>query len=451
MWHDAGAYASSGAGQPEIIVPHMMSAYVLPALRIDAEVLFTNSTPSGFIRGGGRPLGNFAIERMMDRLAAELRLDPAELRRRNLIQPGQMPYDTGYPEGKRTVVYDGGDYPKLLDMALDGIDYGSVRASQANGERGDGRLLGLGLACCVESSGFGRGEPARVRLEKDGRARLWIGSTPQGQGHRTIAAQMLADRLGWPLERIEVTAADTRGMPSAELTAGSRSAMHVGNATALAAAAARQRLLESAAEVLEADPADLVLEDGHVSVRGVPGRAIGVTEAIPEEGIEVLEKWDTRSSTAYSSGCHAALVAIDPETGSVELLRYAIAHDTGRPVNAMLVEGQMHGGLAHGLGYALFEEAVYLPDGTFVTPSFLDYTIASAPELASPLELMPLVTPTEANPEGIKGAGESGTIPVPAAVANAVEDAIRQADPQAAVDAIPITPLRLYQMLNRRG
>ena len=441
--HDVGAYTSSGPGQPDLIVPHMVSAYVLPALQVESRVVHTNTVPTGFVRGGGRPLGNFAVERMMDRLAVALQLDPAELRRRNFVQPGQMPYDTGYPVGRATHVYDGGDYPRLLQLALEAVGYETLAKTS------DGRLTGVGLACCVESSGFGRNEPARVRLEKDGTARLYVGSTPQGQGHLTATAQVLAERLGWPLDRVRPVAADTRATARAEMTAGSRTAVQVGNATALAAATARRRLLEQAAEVLEADAADLVLDEGVISVRGAPSRSVPATEVIPEEGLEVEEAFSPTRPLAFSSGCHAAVVDVDPATGSVELKRYAIAHDTGRPINEMLVEGQMLGGFAHGLGYALFEEAIYQQDGGFVSASFLDYSIPGTPEVSVAPRLLPIETPTDANPEGFKGAGESGTIPAPAALCNAIEDALRQVKPDIVVGEIPVTPNRIFDLLRQ--
>ena len=445
LLHDIGAYAASGTGQPDIIVPHMVSAYLLPVMDVEYKLVYTNTVPGAFVRGGGRPLGNFGMERMMDRLARRLQMDPAELRRRNLIPPDRMPYDTQVPSGRATVVYDSGDYPRLLELALQELGYEELQARPGS----DGRLLGLGIACCVESSGFGKNEPARVRLEKDGVARLFVGSTPQGQGHQTIAAQVLAERLDWPIEKIQVTAADTRGVPHAEMTAGSRTAIQVGNATSKAAQAARRRLLEQAAEVLEADPADLLLQDGTISVRGAPGRAIPISDAIPDQGLEVLETFDPDMPLAYSSGCHAAAVEVDVETGAVDVTRYVIVHDTGRAINSRLVEGQIQGGYVHGLGYALFEEAVYQADGTFVSASFLDYSIPGPPEAKTVPRVAHIETKTPANSEGFKGAGESGTIPVPAAISNAVEDALQQARPGTELDAIPITPLRLFELLHR--
>lgn len=441
LMHDLGAYAGSGAGQPDLILMHMMSAYVLPAMDVEAQLVYTNTVPTGFIRGGGRPLGNYAIERLMDQLARALQIDRTEVRRRNLITPDQIPYTTNYPAGRHGLVYDSGDYPKLLDLAMQRLG-----DTPSLGDH-DGRLVGVGVACCVESTSFGRGEPARLRVQKDGSVHLAVGSTPQGQGHQTIAAQVAADRLGWPIEKITVTAGDTSAVPRAELTAGSRTAVQVGNATAKAGTAMRRLILERAGEVLEADPVDLVMDGGQISVKGAPSKRIPVTEVVPNEGLEVLETFDPARGLTFSSGCHAALVAVDPDTGHIDVLRYVIAHDTGKAINEMLVEGQMHGGYAHGLGYALYESAMYDTDGGFRASTFIDYTIVSAGEVAAVPELLHIETPTDSNPEGFKGAGESGTIPVPAAISSAVEDALRKRKPDVVIDHLPITPDRIVEIL----
>jgi aerobic carbon-monoxide dehydrogenase large subunit len=443
LLHDIGAYAGSGTGQPGIIVAHMISAYVLPAMEIESKLVYTNAAPTGFIRGGGRPLGNYGIERVMDQLALELGLGSAELRRRNLIQPAQMPYTTGFPAGRSGMVYDGGDYPRLMDLVMGALGDGTSRRVLD-----DGRLLGVGVVCCVESTGFGRGEPARLRLDKQGTAHLYLGSTPQGQGHQTMAAQIIAERLGWPIERIEVTVGDTSHVPFAFVTAGSRSAIHVGNAAAKAATSMRKRLLQRAGDVLEADVRDLMLDDGVIEVRGTPARRLPATDALPEEGLEVLESFDAKQQTSFSSGCHAAVVAVDPQTGEVEVLHYVIAHDTGKTISPLMLEGQINGGYAHGLGYAMYEAAVYDPDGSFRSSSFIDYSIVSAAEVRTEPQLLHHETATDANPEGFKGAGESGTIPVPAAISSAVEDALRNRKPKAVIDHLPITPDRIVEILN---
>jgi carbon-monoxide dehydrogenase large subunit len=445
IWHDIGAYPASGPSQPGLMIAHMLSAYRLPALKVEAILVHTNAASTGFVRGGGRPIGNFVIERMMDRMARNLGLDPAEMRRRNLVTADQMPYDTGFPAGRQTVIYDSGDYPALLSAAMARIGYEEVRREQAETPP-NGRLRGVGLACCVESSGFGS-EQARVHVGKDGIATAYIGSTPQGQGHLTATAQVVAERLDWPLARVRVIAGDTRSLEWGEMTAGSRTAVQVGNAASLAARSTRRWLLDHAAEKLEADPADLVMEEGVISVKGAPGSSIPAVDVVPGEGIDVVESFQPPLPNAYSSGCHAAVVDIDPETGSVEVVRYVIAHDVGRSINPLLVESQLHGGYAHGLGYALFEELIYQDDGGFQSASFLDYTIASAPEVAAEPSLLPMGTATPANAESFKGAGESGTVPVPAAIANAVEDAVRQARPQAVINQIPITPMRVFEAL----
>jgi carbon-monoxide dehydrogenase large subunit len=440
--HDLGAYAGSGAGQPEIIVAHMISAYVLPAMEVEHQLLYTNAVPTGFIRGGGRPLGNYTMERVMDRLARALDMDPVELRRRNLVQPAQIPYTTGFPAGRRGYIYDSGDYPRLLELVTKKVGPHPTRVPA------DGRLVGFGVACCVESTGFGRGEPAKIHISRDGVAHVYVGSTPQGQGHETMVALVAADRLGWAFDKIRVTTADTQHVPFALLTAGSRSAVQVGNAAAKAATAMRKVILERAGDVLEADVRDLVLEDGVIGVRGSPAKQVPATDVLPDQGLEVLESFDPERPLAFSSGCHAAVVAVDPETGQVEVLRYVIAHDTGKAINPVTLEGQLHGGFAHGLGYALHEAAVYDADGSYRTASFLDYSIVTTGEVGVTLELISSETPTDANPEGFKGAGESGTIPAPAAISNAVEDALRRRNPDAVVDRLPITSDRIVELLS---
>jgi carbon-monoxide dehydrogenase large subunit len=441
--HDVGAYAGSGTGQPGIIIAHMISAYVLPAMDVEHQLVYTNAVPSGFIRGGGRPLGNYAMERIMDRLARVLEIEPVELRRRNMIQPEQIPYTTGFPAGRSGYVYDSGDYPRLLDLALEKLGPNPSRDGQA-----DGRLVGFGVACCVESTGFGRGEPAKIQISKDGVAHVYVGSTPQGQGHETMVALVTAERLGWAFDKIRVTAGDTQHVPFALLTAGSRSAVQVGNAAAQAATAMRKVVLDRAGDVLEADVADLLLEEGVIGVRGAPARRVPATDVLPDEGLEVFESFDPKRPLAFSSGCHAAVVAVDPETGQVEVLKYVIVHDTGKAINPVTLEGQLHGGFAHGLGYALHEAAMYDADGTFRTASFLDYTIVSTGEVAVTAQLVSFDTATDANPEGFKGAGESGTIPVPAAISNAVEDALRKRNPDAVIDRLPITSDRIVELLS---
>ena len=438
FWHDLGAYPSIGALTPGRILEHMVCAYRIPSLSVDIHVVFTNATPTGTMRGGGGTEGNFAIERMMDRLASKLGLESAEIRRRNLVPPAAMPVETRF---RRSVIQlDFGDVGRLVESAQSLMGPASRPT--------DGRLHGLGLAIGIKhTAGTFKGEPARLRIGADGVAEVFLGSTPQGQGHQTMAAQIVADRLGWPIERIRVTAGDSRWLPNAGGTAGSRSAVHVGNAVSLAATVARTTLLNLAGERLEIDPTDLDLMDGFISARGAAARTLAATDVLPAGGIEVVEAWYPQFGRTSPSSCHVAEVAVDPGTGAIEVLRYAIAYDSGCEINPLLVEGQLHGGLAHGIGYALFEQALFDNDGTFRTPTFLDYSIPSAPDLPFEPLLASRATLTDSNPEGIKGAGETGTIAAPAAIAAAIEAALRQVAPNATISEIPVLPSRVLELL----
>ncbi len=433
-----GAYAGRGAFQEGSMATHAMSAYRMPAFEVEVAPRFSDTPPTAFIRGGGRPVGNFGIERMIDRLARRLGLDPIELRRRNLVQPAEMPYATGLND----IVYDGGDYPRLLELATERADANSIRDRQRAGEP-----VGIGVAMCVESTGIGMPEPSRVAVRADGTVVVFVGSTPQGQGHQTFVAQVVADRLGWPIEKVEVKAGDSRDVAFSFVTAGSRSALEVGNSASMSAVSARRMLLDRAAEKLEASADDIVVGIEGAGVRGVPDRKVPLRELVAD-GLEAAAVWDSKGKNAWASSCHVAVVRIDAETGGVDIERYVIAHDSGRPINPMTLEGQLHGGYAHGLGYALFEEALYSPDGNFQSPSFLDYTIVSAPELRAEPELIHTETPSSHNPEGFRGAGEAGTIAVPAAIANAIEDALYAMGYDVAVDSVPVTPLKLWNLMH---
>jgi carbon-monoxide dehydrogenase large subunit len=357
-----------------------------------------------------------------------------------------MPYTTGYLRmGSRPVTYDGGDYPALLDAALQGIDYASARSAQAGGAH-----IGVGVACCVESTGIQQPEPAIIRIQSNGDIVALVGSTPGGQGHRTVFAQVIAERLGWPLEKISVVAGDTQSVPNSMNTAGSRSALEVGNAAATVASAARQRLLDRAVAALEAGAPDVVLTPAGAEVRGAPGRRVPLSELLDPGGVlEVQEVF--QSNGAYTSAAHAVVLEVDPDLATIEVVRYAIAHDCGQPINPLLVDGQLQGGLVHGAGYALFEEAVYLDDGTLATANFADYTL---PGRGVPMRLQPGLHEVRApvlgnNPAGFKGVGETGTIAAPAAFAAAIEDALRTFGIEAEVTRLPITPNRVFALFHR--
>lgn len=442
LQHDVGAYAGPGLGQSDNILSHVVSAYRLPALEAVSTLVYTSTVPTGFIRGGGREIGNFIIERMMDLLARELEMDPAEVRRRNLIDAAEMPHDTGFKRmGTRPVVYDGGDYARLLDTALEAVGYADARRQQAAGAR-----IGVGVACCVESAGIQQPEPATIRIQPDGQVHAYLGSTPGGQGHRTTFAQVVAEHLDWPVDKVQVFVGESDSVAASANTAGSRSALEVGNAAAVVAASARRLLLERAQTALEAHPADLEVGPSGASVRGVPDHQVPLPGLLGEP----LEAQETfQSSGAYTGACHAVVLQVDPETATVEVLRYAVAHDCGRAINPLLVNGQLQGGLVHGIGYALMEQAVYLPDGTFATANFADYTI---PGRGVPVSMQPKLVEVQSpvlgnNPEGFKGVGETGTIAAPAAIAGAIEDALRRCGIEATIGEIPLTPTRIYDVL----
>jgi carbon-monoxide dehydrogenase large subunit len=444
--HDVGAYGGPGLGQSDNILSHLVSAYRLPALDAESALVYTSTVPTGFIRGGGREVGNFMIERMMDRLAIELELDGAELRRRNLIEPSQMPYATGYKRmGTRPVVYDGGDYPELLARALDAVGYREARQSQAGGAR-----IGVGVACCVESAGIQQPEPATIRIQPDGQVHAYLGSTPGGQGHRTTFAQVVAQHLDWPVDRVQVFVGDSDSVAASANTAGSRSALEVGNAVAAVARRAREKLLEHAQAALEAHPQDIQLGPSGAVVRGAPGHAVELA-ALLGDGFEAQETF--QSGGAYTGACHAVVVEVDPDTASVAIQRYAIAHDCGQAINPLLVRGQLQGGLVHGVGYALLEQAVYLEDGTLTTANMADYAL---PGRGVPAAMRPELVEVHAavlgnNPEGFKGVGETGTIAAPAAIVGAIEDALRAQGLDVPLTMLPVTPTRLFAAIGARS
>jgi carbon-monoxide dehydrogenase large subunit len=437
-----GAYAAGGV--PERPLQHLLSAYRLPAVRLEVRAHFTNTAPTAAVRGGGRPVGNFGIERMIDRLARRLGVDPVELRRRNLVQPEEMPYDTGVQFGGSPIVYDSGDFPGLLGAAAAALGYEDLRRRQARGER-----IGVGLTLFTESTGLGGREAASARIEASGRALFFAGPAPGGQGHATTLAQVGAERLGWPIERVEVVAGDSWAVPGRAPTGGSRTAVEAGNAVGLAASAARRALRERGGALLEADAADVEVSPDGAWVRGAPARRVPFAELVGEDGLEVSEVFEAGSST-FAAGAVGVVLRIDPQALAPTLLRCVFAHDSGREINPMLVEGQVHGGYAHGLGYAMFEEAAYDSDANLVASSFLDYAIVTAPEVAVGPEVLALPSQTAHNPLGFKGTGESGAVPIPGAVANAVEDALHQLGRPVSVDRLPITPGRLFELLNER-
>jgi carbon-monoxide dehydrogenase large subunit len=449
---DQGAYNPWGVVQPYNTVGHLLGPYRIPHAAFEVRSVVTSKTPHAPYRGAGRPEAVFVMDRMLDILARELRLDPAELRRRNLVRPEEMPYDVGllYRDGN-PLVYDGGDFPDGLERALEMAGYPAERAEQAE-LRARGVYRGIGVSAYIEGTGIGPYEGATVGLDAAGKVRVATGACSQGQGHETVFAQIAADALGADLDDVTVIGGDTDAIPFGVGTFASRSTVLAGNAIHASAGALRERLVRAAARLLEAAEPDLTVEASRISVRGSPGRAVPFTQIVQaclptfqgpaavEADLEVTTYQGVPTVT-YASAVHVAVVEVDPETGRVRLVRYVVAHDCGRVINPMLVDGQIHGGVAQGVGGGLGEEIAYDAGGQLLTGSLMDYGLPRADELPF-IETIHLEHPSPRNPLEVKGVGEGGAISPPAAIANAIEDAL--APFGARITEGPVTPFRAW-------
>ncbi len=422
---DAGAYPSIGAFLPFLTKLMTSGTYRIPRVEFSARAVVTNTNPIVAYRGAGRPEATAAIERAMDLFAAEIGVDPAEVRRRNLVPADEFPYTNG-----TGTVYDCGDYARALDLALEASGYQDLRSEQARRRAaGDRRLLGVGVSTYVEvTNSDGGGELAAVEVLPSGRAKVYTGTSPHGQGHATAWAMIASEQLGIPVEDIELVANDTDLVASGGGTMGSRSLQTGGLAVHEAAVDLVEQARKLAAEALEASPADVVLDKlaGRFHVAGTPSVSRSwrelATEAAATGGLRT-ERSSSPPGPTFPFGAHVAVVEVDAETGAVRLERMVAVDDAGTIVNPLLAEGQRHGGLAQGAAQALLEEFRYDPDGNPVTANLADYPMISATELPS-FELVPMVTPTPRNALGAKGIGESGTIGSTPAVQSAVVDAL---------------------------
>jgi carbon-monoxide dehydrogenase large subunit len=452
--NDMGAYIRThGVVVPELTAALLPGPYRVPNYTSDARCVLTNKTPTGTYRGPGRFECTFVRERLMDLAAPRLGLDPLELRRRNFITPAEMPYEVGGASLNQRTIYDCGDYASALDHALAALGYTSARQEQAEARR-QGRHVGIGVACLVEKAGLGPWEYARVEVDATGHVVVYSGVAAVGQGIATTLAQVAADELGVAPERITVVHGDSARVPFGVGGFASRGASVALPAAQEAARKVRAKILRVAATLLEAGVDDLVLGDGRVHVRGVPDRTVTFRElaraAVPgppgtEPGLTASHVFEAPNMT-YPYGCHAAMVEVDAETGCVRILKYAIAYDIGRAVNPMIVDGQLVGALAQGIGGALLEELVYDEQGQLLTGTLMDYLLPTAMEMpASTVVRILEETPTPLNPLGVKGAGEGGSSGCGGAIANAVADAL--APLGVSITALPLSPDRLSALL----
>ena len=478
FWHDNGAYTPYGLIVPIITSTQLLGPYKPGAYRVVFESLYTNTVMVTPYRGAGRPQGCFVMERTMDAIAGALGRDRTEVRAVNFIEPDEFPYDHGlvFQDG-REYEYDSGDYPASLRKLKDLVGWDEFPAFREEMAR-EGRRVGIGLACYVEGTGVGPYEGAHVQIETSGKVKVATGLTTQGQGHVTVFAQIAADALGVPLDRVEVVTGDTRRMPYAVGTFASRAAVMSGSAIHLAALRAREKVLKIAAEALEAAEDDLEIAEGVVSVKGTPAGTASIDlgtiavlsnplryafdEAskaatqfsvgdpgkppVPEDdepGLEGRDFYSPQRST-FASGMHAVVVETDPDTAEIRILKYAVVHDCGRLINPMIVEGQIHGGVAQGVGGALLERMAYDENGQLLNASFMDFLMPYVTEMPERIDIDHLETPSPLNPLGVKGAGEAGVIPSAAVFASAIEDAEGLYHPGLAIMAMPISPSELF-------
>jgi CO/xanthine dehydrogenase Mo-binding subunit len=450
--HDMGAYTISGLNLPQNAMIHSVGPYVIPSLDLRFRAVITTTTPVGAYRGAGRPYGTAVIERAMDALARRLGVDPVEIRRRNLVPADRHPYATGLTTaGRGPVEYDTGDYPRCMDLALETLDLPAARREQAR-LRAEGRYLGIGLVNYVEATATVPLESAVVRVGPDGGITVVSGAAPQGQGHVTMFSRLVGRVLGVAPDAIEVLTGDTALVAQGGGTYGSRTAAIGGSAALLASRAVRDKARRIAAHLLEASAADIVLDEGRFSVRGLPSRAVGWAEvaAAAHAGRmpgETADLEDTHvfevSQSSFANGTHAVVLEVDPETGAVEILRWIVAHDCGHVLEPGIVDGQIHGGVVQGLPDALNLQLAYDDNGQRLTATLMDYTLATAADAPRTFEIRHLESPTPLNPLGAKGAGEGGIMPVHPLIAQAVEDALSPFG--ARIERVPVTREEIWR------
>ena len=458
--HDEGAYTPQGINLPYNASTALPGPYMLPAFQFDVRVVETNKVATMPVRGAGYPEGAFAMERLLDRIADELQLDRAEVRRRNLVPPEKMPYV--FPLKTRAgapITLDSGDFPSYQRAALDAIDYAGFAERQRR-NRASGRYLGIGVGNGAKGTGRGPFESGIVRIGRSGRVSVYTGAMPMGQGIKTALAQICAEQFGIAPDTVSVIAGDTAVIPHGQGGFASRQTVTAGSAVHLAARKVRDKALEVAAHLLEVSVADLELRDGRIEIAGAPGSGLTlheVAEAVSgvpgytmpgqfEPGLESMQSF-LPSALTYGGGCHAVEVEVDIETCGVRILRYVVVNDCGRIINPMIAEGQVVGGAAHGIGNALYEWMGYDDAAQPLTTTFADYLLPSATEVPK-IEVTFAEFPSPLNPLGVKGVGESGCVPAAGAIVSAIENALAPFGVR--ISEYPVTPARLYALLAGR-
>ena len=460
--HDTGAYVPWGPVVPLLTAVNIPGPYKVPNFAVECDVVYTNTVPVAPVRGAGRPQACFVMERLLDGAARKIGIDPATLRQRNLIPPADYPYALGFVSRDGTSrTYDSGNVPALLDRALEMIDYDTARREQA-AARSEGRHIGIGIACCVEDTGLGPFEEVGMSLELDGSLTVRMGTPSQGQGQKTAFAQIAADAFDLPFDRVRVIAGNTDEVRHSIGTFASRAGVVTGSAVYRAAQQLRERALAFAATLLQAPAEDLALEDGAVAVADEPSRRVTLAEIVQVSlgesgaplalrefgpGMSAIASFSPATNT-FATGCHAVVVEVDPATCKVAIRRYAAVEDFGNLINPMIADGQVMGGLALGVGNSFFEKVHYDEDGQILTRTLMDYLVTTPTEMPR-AEIDYIATPSPLNPLGLKGAGQGGTIPVPAAIAGAVEDALQPAP--ARLCHAPFSESDLFAMIGAAG
>jgi len=459
LMHDLGAYALQDVNLPYNSASTLTGPYAVPAFAMEVAVIVTNKVPVSSVRGAGYPQASFVMERLIDLAAAKLGLDRAEIRRRNLIPADKMPYTKPLKtRAGAEVVYDSGDYPASQAAIVAAIEWDGFAARQ-QAARAHNRLIGIGLAHAMKGTGRGPFESGVVRISPSGRISVYTGAAAIGQGLRTALAQICSGELGVAPDAVQVISGDTAVVPIGLGAFASRQLVTAGSSVLLAAKAVARKAKKLASHVLEVAEADLELADGRLRVVGAPqlGVSLGelsrILQGAPgygfppgmEPGLQESVNFRT-DALAYANACHAAEVEVDAETGEVRILRYVALQDSGVLVNPLIVDGQVHGGIAHGIGNALLEWMGYDEGGQPVTTNFAEYLMPTAPNFPM-FETRYLQTPSPLNPLGAKGAGEVGTIPAAAAVVSAIEDALRPYGVR--ITRFPVTPALLVDLIER--